>query len=77
MGRPISFTKLGTAVGAGPQSVAAGDFNGDGKPDLALVQFQAISSTQSAVDLLINNGDGTFKPFYTVGVPPAARSTFT
>ena len=40
----------------------------------AMAQFAAINSTQSAVDILINNGNGTFKPFYTIGVPPAARS---
>jgi hypothetical protein len=57
--------------------VVVADFNGDGKPDLALAQFAAISSNQSAVDIFINNGDGTFKPYYVVGVWPAARSVTT
>jgi hypothetical protein len=54
--------------------IAVGDFLGNGRLDLAVAQFGSISSTQSAVDIFLNNGDGTFKPYYTVGVPLAARS---
>jgi hypothetical protein len=38
-----------------PSSVAAADFNGDGKLDLA------ISSNQGGVSILLGNGDGTFQ----------------
>jgi hypothetical protein len=44
-------------VGTDPTSVAVGDFNGDGKPDLAVVNF-----SDETVSILIGNGDGTFTP---------------
>jgi uncharacterized repeat protein (TIGR01451 family) len=44
------------AVGSSPQSVVAGDFNGDGKQDLAVLN--TISNT---VSLLLGNGDGSFQ----------------
>src|ERR1019366_6993148 len=37
-----------------PNSIAAGDFNGDGKPDLVVTDGVA------NIGLLVNNGDGTF-----------------
>jgi len=47
--------------------VAAGDFNGDGKPDLAVPNYGL-----NAVSILLGNGDGTFQPplNYTVGNGP-------
>jgi len=53
-------------AGTGPVATAVGDFNGDGKPDLA-VTHQGIydqssrSRTNSGVSILLGNGDGTFK----------------
>jgi uncharacterized protein (TIGR03437 family) len=41
------------AVGRFPTGIAAGDLNGDGVPDLAIV-------TSSGVTVLLNNGAGTF-----------------
>ncbi len=43
------------AVGSGPQSVAVGDFNGDGKPDLAIANFNG-----STVTVLLGTGTGGF-----------------
>jgi hypothetical protein len=44
------------ATGAGPVSVALGDLNGDGKPDLATANFGA-----GTVSVLLNRGDGSFE----------------
>src|ERR1019366_5040877 len=46
---PASF-----AVGPSPGSVAVGDFNGDGRPDLVV----GIDDTNN-VKVLLGNGDGT------------------
>jgi hypothetical protein len=43
------------AVGAGPQFVAIGDFNGDGFPDLAVA-----NETSNNVTILLGNGAGSF-----------------
>ena len=45
------------AVGNTPTHVAVGDFNGDGKLDLAVSNYVGIS-----VSVLLGNGDGTFRP---------------
>ncbi|HKW33302.1 MAG TPA: FG-GAP-like repeat-containing protein [Candidatus Acidoferrum sp.] len=47
-GSPISS-------GNGPVAIAAGDLNGDSKPDLAVV-----NQTDNTVSVLLNNGDATF-----------------
>lgn len=39
-----------------PQTVGFGDFNGDGKKDMAV-----IDSANNSVTIFLNNGDGTFK----------------
>ena len=43
-------------VGLDPQSVAVGDFNGDGKMDLAAANYGS-----TTVSILLGNGDGTFQ----------------
>ncbi len=43
---------------AGPLAAIAADFTGDGKPDIAVLDNAG--GTGSQVDLLVNNGDGTF-----------------
>jgi hypothetical protein len=54
-------------VGFNQESVAVGDFNGDGKADLAV----AINDS-SNVAVLLGNGDGTFQcpGFFAVGTNP-------
>lgn len=49
-------TPVGYKVGYQPFSVASGDLNGDGKPDLA------VANTAEELSVLLNNGDGTFQP---------------
>jgi hypothetical protein len=51
------------ATGNKPVSIALGDFNGDGKPDLAVV-----NSLDNNVSVLLGNGDGTFQAGVTYGV---------
>jgi N-acetylneuraminic acid mutarotase len=56
---PVSY-----ATGSEPGGVTYGDFNGDGKPDLAVAQGNTIS-------VFTNNGDGTFQPQVVYAAPYA------
>ncbi len=51
----VGFRSAEYTVGADPRAVAVGDFNGDGKLDLAVA-----NSTDNTVSILLGNGDGTF-----------------
>src|ERR1700677_4018927 len=55
------------ATGATPQSIAVGDFNGDGIPDLAIGQ-------SSSVAFFLGNGDGTFKGAPTFATPFSSQA---
>ncbi len=57
------------AVSAGPFGLVAGDFNGDGRIDLAVAD-----KDDNAVSVLLGNGDGTFKNqvITTLGYGPLA-----
>jgi hypothetical protein len=57
--------KIDLTVGQG-KSIAAVDFNGDGKLDLAV---PGASTPAASVSLLVGNGDGTFAPPTPVGGP--------
>jgi FG-GAP-like repeat/Dockerin type I domain len=46
-----------TVPGGGIDGLAVGDFNGDGKPDLASANYNS-----SNVVIMLGNGDGTFRP---------------
>ena len=55
--------------------MAVGDFNADGKPDVAVANFNLDQLTNGdSVSVLIGNGDGTFQPAanYVVGAHPIA-----
>ena len=53
-GAPTSFI-----VGPNPTSVAVGDFNGDGIPDL-VVALPQVTDAQGAVSILLGTGTGSF-----------------
>lgn len=60
----------GSPIPSGNQPAAGGtaDFNGDGKPDLAIMD-----SNQNVITVLLGNGDGTFTQgttIYNVGTTP-------
>jgi hypothetical protein len=57
------------AAGADPQGVAAGDFNGDGIPDLAVA-----NRNDGTVAILLGNGDGTFHAGTIVQNVPSAQA---
>ena len=55
------------AVGLNPFNAVAGDFNGDGKTDIAV-----LDSGSNGVSVLLGNGDGTLQPptQYAAGLEP-------
>jgi hypothetical protein len=53
----IALAKSDFSVGSSPQVVATGDFNRDGKLDLAETNYDS-----DTVRVLLGNGDGTFGP---------------
>jgi hypothetical protein len=56
----IDVTTQVSGFVAHPLTLQAGDFNGDGKPDVLISQFAGADAGESLVTLLPGNGDGTF-----------------
>jgi hypothetical protein len=65
-GAPVNY-----AVGSAPSALAIADFNGDGKPDVAVANFQS-----STVSVLYGNGQGSLAAAasYPVGSGPEAMA---
>jgi hypothetical protein len=56
---PVSYA----TGGENPQSLAVGDFNGDGVPDLAVANFgNTFAGTGASVSILLGNSEGSFQP---------------
>ena len=72
--RPANSATLGFQpavsypVGTAPRAVAFGDFNGDGKVDLAVANSGIPASDDGNVSILLGNGDGTFQAANNVAV---------
>ena len=67
---PLSFAStFSYAVGTNPISVAVGDFNADGRPDLAVANFNSANAS-----ILLGNANGTFLPAvnYVAGAGPVS-----
>ncbi|HMS33444.1 MAG TPA: VCBS repeat-containing protein [Ignavibacteria bacterium] len=59
LGNGTFGSPAGYFTGGGPVGIAAEDFNGDSKTDLAVATYGSFGAGNT-VTLLINNGDGTF-----------------
>ena len=70
LGNPSGVVQTVANVSA-PRAILTGDYNGDGKPDLAVA-----GSAANSVSVLLGKGDGTFLPasVYTAGNQPVAMA---
>jgi len=66
------FGRADFPTGIGPLSAIVADFNGDGKPDVAVV-----NSGENTVSILLGKGDGTFAPKqdFATGTDPVSVVT--
>jgi hypothetical protein len=60
-------------AGPNPSSVAVGDFNGDGIPDLAVADGGVALQPGGTASVLLGNGDGTFQAAQGYAVPSGAH----
>src|SRR5262249_46379624 len=55
---PAFLTPVSYSAGANPAGIAVGDFNNDGRDDMAAVN----QSLAGSVNILLSNADGSFQP---------------
>jgi hypothetical protein len=60
----INFVVTTYSTGNGPEAVAIGDLNGDGKADIVTADVYG-----NTVSILYGNGDGTFQPPVSIPLP--------
>jgi len=61
-------------AGSGPRAVAVGDFNRDGRQDLAVADYGPANQRATTVSILRGNGDGTFQAPQTFDIGHAPFS---
>ena len=68
----ISFQPaLSSTVGQGPLAIAAGDFNGDGKMDLAIA-----NGANQTISVLLGKGGGAFLPARSYSLPATCAPNY-
>jgi hypothetical protein len=70
---PVNQTVTAGSPFGGPDAIVAGDFNGDGTPDIAVANANNANSSNNTVSVLLGNGDGSFRLVgsYPTGNNPA------
>jgi hypothetical protein len=64
--QPVSFSRIEIPAGPSCCSMVSGDFNGDGKPDLAVTFSDSLDAGGRQLLILMGNGDGMFTARVTV-----------
>ncbi|HCF61203.1 MAG TPA: hypothetical protein DFS52_24800, partial [Myxococcales bacterium] len=64
-------TASNAELGPAPQAIAGGDFNGDGKPDLAV-----IDSSEISFRVLLGTGNGSYRPSTPIPIPAGGGDHF-
>lgn len=65
--QPVVTYGTAGSGGSNPYSVAVADVNGDGKPDLVVINYAMANFLSKTVAVLLGNGDGTFQPAVAYG----------